>query len=155
MANCGSRSAFPEWMKAKKDARPWMFAMLSSFTRKKKKKEAQCKNKSGLNIPHKAKTPWSCLCTKRTFGLKFIQCGDHFLQLFEDQAQTTLKRKCTTSKCKENVQKNAFVLFEQNKVYPECSKAKTIPKEIFKICHFSPKEKTCCCFEASFEAPCH
>ena len=55
-----------------KDTHQRMFAMLSSLTwggGEKKKKEVQRKNKSGLNIPHKAQTPWSCLCAVRVLGL--------------------------------------------------------------------------------------
>lgn len=78
MVDCGSLQGditLPEWMKWE-DTHQRMFAVLSNLTWK---KEVHCSNRSVLNIAHKAKPPWSCLCSKGAYELNWIWWGDHFL----------------------------------------------------------------------------
>lgn len=68
MVDYGARIGFAEWMKRKRHPSEDVCNVVESDV----KKKSECKNKSGLNILHKAKIPWSYLCSEQAFGLKLI-----------------------------------------------------------------------------------
>lgn len=79
------------------------------------KKELQCKNKSDLNVPHNAKPPGAVCAQKEHLDWGWFSVVTTFYSPLKTRLRKTSKRKCTTSKCKENIQIILFVLFQQNK----------------------------------------
>lgn len=107
MADCGSRIAFREWMKRKKDTHHRMFAMLSSLTWK----VERCSVKTSLAsiYPTKLKPPGVVCAQKEHLDWSWF----NVVATFYSPLKTRHRQR---SKCKENSPIILFLLFQQNKV---------------------------------------
>lgn len=107
VVDCGSHIAFPEWMKQKRHQSQDVCSVVKFDM---EEKELQCKNKSGLNIPHKLK-PLELFVLKRTIWIVVYSVWWPLSMVLWRLGSDNSRNKCTNNKSKENFHIIEYVLF--------------------------------------------